>query len=199
CPCWRTGIRSRPRSILRAGNSPPSSLRYWHRNPSITPNLWFVCLRSFHAFDIVAVRGRRLARQHGGHELAALDRAGVDANGDREGDAIRVGTERALLRLQDRLVLIEGAHDAFADDVVERAVVEADLAHDAPEVMRGGRGLGRDQVEHLALERLALVAGLGRHRAVLDHVEAGRREVVGVPAVDAAGEAGGLPVEGRRL
>src|SRR6185369_13428959 len=95
--------------------------------------------------------------------------------------------------------LIERAHDAVADDLVEGTVIAAELTNDTPEIMRRGFGFWRDQVEHLALKRLVLVDGPSRHRAVLDHVETRRCERVGVPAIDAAGEPGGALVKRRRL
>src|SRR5207248_4245346 len=92
--------------------------------------------RRLDALDIAGRPGGRFARHHAGEELAALDRAGVDPDRDRERDAVGVGSERTLLCLQHHLVLVEGAHDAITDDLVERAVIHVELTRDAPEVVR---------------------------------------------------------------
>src|SRR5437660_2778196 len=78
---------------------------------------------------------RLFARNHDSDELAALDRSGVDADRDGERHVVGVGSDRALLRFQHGLVLIEGADDSRADSIVERAVVAPELAHDPPEIM----------------------------------------------------------------
>src|SRR5262249_15910727 len=141
--------------------------------------------RNLHPLDVAGPRWG-FTRDHRQDELAALDRTSIDGDRDRGRDVIRIGTEGTLLRLEHRLVLTECADEPLEDVVRERLVVRAELADDAPEVMRRGGRLGRDQVEHLAFQGLSFVAGLGRHRSVLDDMEARRREVIGVPAVDAA-------------
>src|SRR5215212_9694411 len=112
---------------------------------------------------------------------------------------IQVRTDVPLLCLQHGLVLIKGATNALADVVAQVQIVELELPHHRPEVMRRCFCLGREQVQHLALECAAFVVRSGWRRAILDDVKSWWGEMVGVPAIDATSKSSGAPVERRRF
>jgi hypothetical protein len=109
---------------------------------------------------------------------------------------IRVGVDGALLGAQHLLVLAEHAVHRLPQLGGDGLAVQAVVAHERPEVVRGAVGLGGDRVHHVAVDALAAVA-LGRAGARLRHTDvdadgAGGLEGDDLPAVDLAGEAGEL-------
>src|SRR4051794_19132728 len=68
-------------------------------------------------------------------QLARPHRAGVDI--EIVEDAIGVLVHRALLRLEDQLVLVENAGDALADLGGDALLAELIIAHEGPEIVAG--------------------------------------------------------------
>src|SRR5262245_17828544 len=115
-------------------------------NPSVPPRSAKELGRYPDLAHIAPVTRRALPTHDScGNELAALDWSHIDADRDWKYHAVGVRSDRALLGFENGLVLVKGAHDALADHLVERAVIQAELAHDAPEIMRGSRSLRGNQ------------------------------------------------------
>src|SRR3954453_16090558 len=134
-------------------------------------------------------------------QLARPHRAGVDV--EIVEDAIRVLVHRALLRLQDELVLVEYTGDALANLGGDALLAELIIAHEGPEIVAGLLRLPRDGVWHEAVDALRAVAfrrtGAGWRHADVDGNGARRLEADDLPAVDEAGFAELFRPERRRL
>src|SRR6266702_7966034 len=144
---------------------------------------------------------RVFLRHHLVDQLARPHRAGVDV--EIVEDAIGILVHRALLRFEDQLVLVEDAGDTVADLGGDALLAELVVAHEGPEIVAGLLGLGRDGVEHKAVDALRAIAfrraGAGRRDADVDGNGAWRLEADDLPAIDETGLAKLLGPERRRL
>src|SRR5436305_2929711 len=135
----RTGVREAPvvstawSSEMRSpGRNEPD--RIWSRSASCA---FTVCEteRSTSRSAMPLLRGlemlwRIFLRDHLVDQLARPHRPGVDV--EIVEDAIRVLVHRALLRLEDQLVLVEDAGDALADLGGDAVLGELVVAHEGP-------------------------------------------------------------------
>src|SRR2546427_547974 len=101
------------------------------------------------------------------------------------------GAPNWTLRYEDRDILVEHRHHVDAEDLVHLGVAQAEVAQETEEVVRGALGLRRRRAErHQVDPSLGVLAAGEIHR------EARRHVLDDLPAIDVAGEAAGVLVEG---